>query len=137
MGRSPNARRVCLLRRGATLSFMLVLFLNGGYGQTGTDADTNTIFKVGEGVSPPVPIKQPTPKYSKQARREKYEGTCVLWLVVDADGRPRDIKVQRTLGLGLDEEAIEAVKRWRFKPAMKEGQPVSVRISVQVDFHLY
>ena len=104
---------------------------------TSTDTDMNRIFKVGDGVSPPVAIEHPAPKYSEQARREKYEGTCVLWLVVDADGRPRDIKVHRTLGLGLDEEAIEAVTHWRFKPAMKDGKPVSVRISVQVDFHLH
>jgi periplasmic protein TonB len=61
----------------------------------------------------------------------------VLWLVVGADGLPREIKVQRTLGLGLDEKAIEAVKQWEFKPAMKDGNPVAVRISVEVNFHLY
>jgi periplasmic protein TonB len=61
----------------------------------------------------------------------------VLWLVVGADGLPREIKVQRTLGLGLDEKAIEAVKQWKFKPAMKDGNPVAVRISVEVNFHLY
>jgi protein TonB len=107
-----------------------------------TAAQTNTneadkVYWVGEGVSPPVPIHSPEPKYSKQARREKLQGVCVLWLVVGADGLPREIRVQRTLGLGLDEKAIEAVKQWKFKPAMKDGNPVAVRISVQVNFHLY
>jgi TonB family protein len=64
-------------------------------------------------------------------------GTVVLWLVVGPDGRPRDIKVLRTLGLGLDEKAIEAVKNWRFEPAMKDGKPVSCMINVEVNFHLY
>ncbi len=64
-------------------------------------------------------------------------GTVVLWLVVGPDGKPRDIRVARTLGLGLDEKAIEAVKNWRFEPAYKDGKPVAVQINVEVNFHLY
>jgi TonB family protein len=64
-------------------------------------------------------------------------GTVVLWLVVGPDGKPRDIKVLRTLGLGLDEKAIEAVRNWRFEPAMKDNKPVAVQINVEVNFHLY
>lgn len=95
------------------------------------------VFHVGGGVSAPKPVYSPDPEYSEEARKAKYQGTCVLWLVVGPDGRPRDIRVSRTLGLGLDEKAIEAVKTWKFEPAMKDGKPVSVEISVQVDFHLY
>jgi periplasmic protein TonB len=95
------------------------------------------VFHVGGGVSAPKPVYSPDPEYSEEARKAKYQGVCVLWLVVGPDGRPRDIKVTRTLGLGLDEKAIEAVKTWKFEPAMKDGKPVSVEISVQVDFHLY
>jgi TonB family protein len=58
-------------------------------------------------------------------------------MVVGPDGKPHNIRVVRTLGLGLDEKAIEAVKNWRFKPAMKDGKPVAVQISVEVEFHLY
>ena len=79
----------------------------------------------------------PDPEYSEEARKAKYQGTCVLWLVVGPDGRPRDIKVARTLGLGLDEKAIEAVKQWKFEPAMKDGKPVAVQINVEVSFRLY
>ena len=92
---------------------------------------------MGGGVSAPRAIFSPEPEYSEEARKAKYQGTCVLWLVVGPDGRPRDIKVSRTLGLGLDEKAIEAVKQWKFEPAMKDGKPVAVQISVEVTFHLY
>jgi periplasmic protein TonB len=95
------------------------------------------VFKVGGGVSAPRPIYQPDPEYSEEARKAKYTGTCVLWLVVGADGRPREVKVTRSVGLGLDEKAIEAVKTWKFEPAMKDGKPVAVQISVEVEFRLY
>jgi TonB family protein len=95
------------------------------------------VFRVGGGVSAPKVIYQPDPEYSEEARKAKYQGTCVLWLVVGPDGRPRDIRVSRTLGLGLDEKAIEAVKTWKFEPAMKDGKPVAVQINVEVDFRLY
>ena len=94
-------------------------------------------FTWAEEFQRPKPVYSPDPEYSEEARKAKYQGVCVLWLVVGPDGRPRDIRVTRTLGLGLDEKAIEAVKTWKFEPAMKDGKPVSVEISVQVDFHLY
>jgi periplasmic protein TonB len=95
------------------------------------------VFRVGGGVSAPKAVYSPDPEYSEEARKAKYQGTCVLWLIVGPDGRPRDIKVSRTLGLGLDEKAIEAVKTWRFEPAMKDGRPVAVQINVEVSFRLY
>ena len=95
------------------------------------------VFSVGGGVSAPRPLFAPDPDYSEEARKAKYQGTCVLWLVVASDGKPRDIRVARTLGLGLDEKAIAAVKLWRFEPAMKDGKPVAVQISVEVSFRLY
>jgi periplasmic protein TonB len=95
------------------------------------------VFRVGGGVSAPRPVYTPDPEYSEEARKAKYQGTCVLWMIVGPDGKPRDIKVARTLGLGLDEKAIEAVKQWKFEPAMKDGQPVAVQINVEVSFRLY
>lgn len=95
------------------------------------------VFRVGGGVSAPRVIYQPDPEYSEEARKAKYQGVCVLWLVVGPDGRPQNLRVTRSLGLGLDEKAIEAVKSWKFEPAMKDGRPVAVEISVEVDFHLY
>jgi TonB family protein len=94
-------------------------------------------FHVGGGVSAPKAIYAPDPEYSEEARKVKHMGTVVLWLIVGPDGKPRDIRVARTLGLGLDEKAMEAVKNWRFEPAYKDGKPVAVQINVEVNFHLY
>jgi protein TonB len=95
------------------------------------------VFHVGGGVSPPRAIFQPEPEFSEEARKAKYQGVCTLRLIVGTDGRPSNIQVQGSLGMGLDEKAIEAVKNWRFEPAMKDGHPVRVEIAVEVDFHLY
>jgi TonB family protein len=91
----------------------------------------------GGGVSPPRVVFQPEPEFSEEARKAKFQGVCTLALVVGVDGRPRNIRVQSSLGMGLDEKAIEAVKNWKFEPAMKDGHPVPVAIAVEVDFHLY
>jgi len=101
----------------------------GGYG--------GGAYRVGGGVSAPKALYAPDPEYSEEARKAKYQGTVVLWLVVDAAGRPQQIRVQRPLGMGLDEKAIEAVKLWKFEPARKDGQPVPVMINVEVNFRLY
>jgi len=101
----------------------------GGYG--------GGAYRVGGGVSAPKAIYAPDPEYSEEARKARYQGTVVLWLVVDANGRPQQIRVQRALGMGLDEKAIEAVKQWKFDPARKDGQAVPVMIYVEVNFRLY
>jgi periplasmic protein TonB len=95
------------------------------------------LYHVGGGVSPPRQIYSPEPEFSEEARKAKFQGTCTLALIVGIDGRPTDIRVVSSLGMGLDEKAIEAVKNWRFEPAMKDGHPVRVPIQVEVDFHLY
>jgi periplasmic protein TonB len=95
------------------------------------------VFKVGGGISAPQAISTPDPVYTEEARNAKTQGTCVLWLIVDDQGRPRDIRVIHGLGYGLDAKAIEAVKQWRFQPATKDGRPVNVQISVEVGFRLY
>jgi len=95
------------------------------------------VFKVGGGISAPQAISTPDPEYTQEARNAKTQGTCILWLIVDDQGRPRDIRVVHGLGMGLDAKAIEAVKQWRFEPAMKDGHPVNVQISVEVGFKLY
>jgi len=95
------------------------------------------VFRVGGGVLAPRPLSTPDPQYTDQARKAKVEGTCVLAMIVGPDGKPHDIRVQRGIGMGLDEKAIEAVQQWRFDPATKDGRPVAVQISVEVSFKLY
>ena len=95
------------------------------------------VFHLGEGVQAPVPLSTPDPEYSEEARKAKYQGTVVLWLIVGPDGQPRDIKVSRSLGMGLDQKAVEAVRKWKFEPAKKDGVPVAVQINVEVNFRLY
>jgi TonB family protein len=95
------------------------------------------VFKVGGGVSAPRALSTPDPEYSEEARKAKYQGTVVLWLIVDQSGRPQQVRVARSLGMGLDQKAIEAVKQWKFEPAMKDGRPVAVQINVEVNFRLY
>ncbi len=89
------------------------------------------------GVTSPRPIYTPDPEYSEEARKIKQQGTVVLWVVVGADGRVRDVRVQRSLGFGLDEKALEAVRTWKFKPATVDDRPVAVQVNVEVRFRLY
>src|SRR5690348_13199158 len=94
-------------------------------------------YRVGGGVSAPRALYAPDPEYSEEARKAKYQGTVVLLVVVGPDGKPHDIRVHRSLGLGLDEKAVEAVRQWKFEPARKDGAPVAVQINVEVNFRLY
>jgi len=95
------------------------------------------VFRIGKGVTPPRVIYQTDPEFSEEARKAKYQGTCVLGLIVDENGRPTNIRVLSALGMGLDEKAIESVKNWKFEPGKKDGHDVRVEIAVEVDFHLY
>lgn len=88
-------------------------------------------------VSPrPRTLYAPDPEYSDEARKAKFQGTVLLWLVVGRDGRPRDVRIVRSVGMGLDEKAL-AVRTWRFDPGHKDGQPVATQIHVEVSFRLY
>jgi len=95
------------------------------------------VFHVGNGVTAPIPIYQPDPDYSDEARKAKYQGTVVLNVIVGPDGRVHSAQVARSLGMGLDEKAKEKVMVWKFKPATKDSKPVAVEVSVEVTFNLY
>jgi periplasmic protein TonB len=108
----------------------------GGFGPGSGGGVGGGAFKVGGGVSAPQLISKVEPEYSEEARKARYEGTVLLYIEVDPGGRAQNIRVVRSLGLGLDEKAIEAVKKWKFKPGYKNGQPVTVIATVQVVFRL-
>ena len=93
-------------------------------------------YRIGGDVSAPVLVTKVEPEYSEEARKAKYSGTVLLSIVVDANGLPRDIHIIRPLGLGLDEKAIEAVSKWRFRPGMKGGHAVATQAQVEVNFRL-
>jgi TonB family protein len=95
------------------------------------------VYSVGGGVSAPVPIYKPDPAYSEEARKAKYQGTVVLWITIDVVGTVMDCRVVKPLGMGLDEKAVESVRTWKFKPAMRNGSPVPVRVMVEVSFRLF
>jgi TonB family protein len=107
-----------------------------GYGPGSGHGVGGGVYQIGGDVSQPVPIYKPEPEYSEEARKAKYSGTVLLQLIIDANGNTRDIHVIRPLGLGLDEKAIEAVAKWRFRPALKGGRPVAVEAQVEVNFRL-
>ena len=134
------------MRSKVTVAFCIAVLLSaasrvGGQepssGNTQTQPAPEVVFKIGHGVSPPRATYQPDPEFSEEARQAHYQGTCLLSIIVGADGKPRDIKVTRPLGMGLDDKAVEAVRGWRFDPARKDGEPVAVQVFVEVDFHLY
>jgi len=93
-------------------------------------------YRIGGGVSAPAVLLKIEPEYSEEARKAKWQGTVVLAIVVDEKGHARDLKVIRSLGLGLDQKAIEAVEKWRFKPGMKDGKAVPVQATIEVNFRL-
>ena len=90
----------------------------------------------GSDIVPPRPIYHPNPEYSEAARKANVQGTCVLRVEVGTDGAVHDVRVERSLGMGLDEKAIEAVRSWRFEPALKSGNPVADKITVEVTFRM-
>ena len=95
------------------------------------------VDKTSHDITPPKLVYSPAPSYSEKARKARYQGTVVLWLVVGVDGRAKKVAVMRSIGQGLDEKAVEAVTTWRFDPATRVGKPVPVVINVEVNFKLH
>ena len=102
----------------------------------GDDGGLGGVYVAGGGVSAPALTFQVDPEYSEEARKAKYSGVVVLSIEVDQSGHTRNLRVAKGVGLGLDEKAIEAVKQWRYKPALQKGKPVDVYFTVVVEFAL-
>jgi TonB family protein len=94
------------------------------------------VFRVGNGVKPPALLRKLEPQYSEEARAAKYQGRVVVYAEIGTDGLAHNLRVLRGLGLGLDEKAIEAIDQWRFRPGSKDGTPVPVAATIEVNFRL-
>jgi protein TonB len=108
----------------------------GGFGPGEGGGIGGAVFRVGGGVTAPALLFKVEPEYSEEARKAKYQGVVVLYVEVDPSGRAQNLRVVHSLGLGLDEKAIEAVKKWKFKPGYKDGKPVTVAATIEVNFRL-
>jgi len=93
--------------------------------------------RIGGGVSAPQVIYQVDPEFSEEARKAKFMGVVTVNLWVDEKGNPTHVRVLRGVGMGLDEKAVEAVKQYKFKPAMEGGKPVLVELNIEVNFQIF
>ena len=100
------------------------------------DSLEGSVYKPGNGVTSPVLIHCIEPEFTEEARKAKRSGVVKLLVVVDSEGRPRNIRVVQSLGMGLDERAVGALELWLFRPGTKDGKPVAVSALVEVAFHL-
>ena len=108
----------------------------GGYGPGSGGGVGGGVYRVGGGVSAPVLLSKTEPEYSEEARKAKHQGTVMLYVQIDPSGHATNIKVVKSLGLGLDEKAMEAVAKWKFSPGKKDGKPVTVEATIEVNFRL-
>ena len=92
---------------------------------------------VGGSVLPPSVLFSVEPEFSEEARKAKFFGNVMVNLWVDTNGNPSHVKVIHSVGMGLDEKALEAVRQYRFKPAMENGHPVLVELNVEVVFQIF
>jgi protein TonB len=99
-------------------------------------APARTIYRIGhDGVSAPVVLHKNDPKYTSAARQAALEGTVRLSLIVGENGHAQDVGIIHGVGYGLDEQAVRAIRTWRFRPAMKDGAAVPVYAVIEVHFH--
>ena len=94
------------------------------------------VYSIGHGASAPVPIRIVEPDYSEGARKARMSGSVMVYAEIGPDGRPKNLHITQGMGMGLDEKALEAVAKWLFKPGLKDGRPVTVRATFEVNFRL-
>jgi TonB family protein len=95
------------------------------------------VKQIGGGVTGPIPIYEPEPVYSAEAKKAKFMGIVTVGIIVDKNGMPQNVHVTRGVGMGLDEKAVDAVKQYKFKPAMENGKPVAVYMNIEVNFQIF
>ncbi len=110
--------------------------IGNGNGSGAGGGNGGGVYSVGNGTTPPTVLSKVDPEYSEEARKAKYSGSVMLSIVVNTDGKAEQIQVVKSLGMGLDEKAIEAVQKWRFLPGKNKGVPVKVKAQIEVNFRL-
>jgi protein TonB len=141
---APHTQQVAMASQGGGSGGSFGFGLGGGVGSghgTGQGPGSDRgygggVMSVGGGVSAPEVIHSVQPQFTAEARSQNYQGVVAVQLIVDSQGFPQDVRVVRHLGMGLDEEAIAAVKQYKFRPATYEGRSVSVQMVIDVDFRL-
>jgi TonB family protein len=93
-------------------------------------------FRINNAWTGPEPLRRVAPEWTPEAKIARLEGTAILTGIIDADGVPRDMRVTRSVGLGLDEKALAAIAQWRFVPAISPNQRIRVFTSIALDFRL-
>ncbi len=125
-----------LSRKGAlALAACVCLVLLPFAAAQNTESDEK-VYKMSDGIEPPVLIDKVEPQYTEAARDAKVMGTVLLRVQIDKAGAAKNITIVESLPMGLDEKAVEAVKQWRFKPGMKDGNPVVVQANIEINFRL-
>jgi TonB family protein len=147
---SAHNNLLCFVGLGVLLTGAVALpgqdASNNAATKTGSDVPTRTVmvdgvaepvYHRGRGITFPELIYTPEPDFSDEARKRHIEGMVVLSAIVTSKGETTDVRVLNGQGHGLDEKAVEAVRRWKFHPGSKDGKPVSVELKVEVSFRLY
>lgn len=132
------------------LMFAASLYCTGGVAYTVADPDCShgpqvvgkledgsPVYLVECGISPPRVVYQVEPEFSDKARKKKITGTVTLSGVIGTDGSVSHVKIEHSVDAGLDREATATFRKWKFKPATRDGQPVAIKTSVEMNFQLY
>ena len=125
--------------RVAAVIFMLSCGVMAAQDNSAKDAQNtanDTVYEIGNGVTPPKGVSMPNPEYSEKARKKKISGTVLVAMVVMPDGKVRDVTVTKSLEPSLDQQAIAVVKTWTFEPATKDGKQVAVHLHAEVSFRI-
>jgi TonB family protein len=132
-----NSPKIALVSQGSGSGSGFGIGMGGGIGSGRGSGYGSGVMSVGGGVSAPQLIHSVDPDFTEEARQANFQGTASIQLIVDSQGNPQDIHVVRHLGMGLDEKAMDAVRQYRFRPAMYQGHAVAVQMLIEVDFRLH
>jgi TonB family protein len=117
---------------GAMTCALILLFSLAGAGRS-QNGNEEQVYELGPGITAPKIVHQVSPEHPAEGFR--IAGTVLIGLVVSSRGEPRDVRILKSLDKGVDQNAVDAVRQWRFEPAKKAGEPVAVRLSIEIRFH--